>query len=112
MPPQAASTPQAPVPSAEPSSPGQAAGGARATFQPAPIIPPELRRRSFAFVAVVRFAIAIDGSAIPSLEEATPDPALNGVLLDTFKRWRFFPAVSNGKPAASVLVLRVPISVQ
>jgi len=46
------------------------------------------------------------------LEKATADPQINEILLDTFRRWRFFPAMRNGKPMRSTLVLRVPIKVQ
>lgn len=55
---------------------------------------------------------AADGSATAELEEATPDPRLNQVLLAAFQRWRFFPATEHGQPVASTLVLRVPIKVE
>jgi protein TonB len=64
-----------------------------------------------ALVAVVRFTIGTDGAATPELEESTPDPQINRLLLDTFRRWRFFPAMQEGKPVTSTLVLRVPITV-
>ena len=87
-------------------------GAARAIVQPSPVIPPELRRHLLAVEAVVRFTIAADGTAIAELEDATPDPRINQILLDTFRRWRFFPALQEGKPTASTLVLRVPIRVE
>ena len=86
-------------------------GGARAIFQPTPIIPPDLRRHALDLVAVVRFQIGPDGSATAELEEATPDPRLNQVLLDTFRRWRFFPATDHGRPVGATVTLRVPIKV-
>jgi len=87
-------------------------GSARALYQPLPVIPPELRSHAFDRVAVVRFTIGIDGKATVSLEQATPDPQINQVLLDTFRRWRFFPAMRQGKPVSSTLVLRVPVKVE
>ncbi|HXP97306.1 MAG TPA: TonB family protein [Telmatospirillum sp.] len=87
-------------------------GAARAIVQPSPVIPPELRRHALALEAVVRFTIATDGNATADLEEATPDPQINRILLDTFRRWRFFPALREGEPIASTLVLRVPIRVE
>ncbi len=63
-------------------------------------------------VAVVRFTIAADGSAKAELREATPDPQLNRILAVTFGKWRFFPAMERGKPVASTLTLRVPITVE
>jgi protein TonB len=87
-------------------------GGARAIFQPLPVIPPDLRRHVLNLVAVVRFTIAIDGSASAELVDATPDPRLNQILLDTFRRWRFFPEIADGRPVASILMLRVPVHVE
>ena len=116
--PAAASGPAPPIPSpaATPSAPSQAPGGgttaARAIVQPMPDIPPELRRQALRLVAVVRFAIAADGSARAELTEATPNPELNRVLLQAFARWRFFPATEQGRPVASELTLRVPITVE
>lgn len=94
--------------------PGPAGGtsGARAIEQPMPEIPPELRRYALSLVAVVKFTIAADGAAKAELAEATPDPRLNRALLEAFRRWRFFPAMQDGKPISSVLVLRVPIRVE
>jgi protein TonB len=86
--------------------------GARAIFQPTPEIPPELRRQAMKIVAVVQFTIAADGSAKAELREATPDPRLNRILVVTFGKWRFFPAMERGKSVASTLTLRVPITVE
>jgi hypothetical protein len=34
------------------------------------------------------------------------------VLLEGFKRWRFFPALDHDRPIASTIELRVPIAVR
>jgi len=77
-----------------------------------PQIPDDLRRHRIDAVAVVVFQVAADGSATVELREATDDPRLNQVLLDGFRRWRFFPALAQGRPVASTLELRVPIEVR
>ncbi|MBV9522653.1 MAG: TonB family protein [Alphaproteobacteria bacterium] len=77
-----------------------------------PEIPDELRRRRIAVVAIVLFRIAPDGSATVELLQATDDPRLNQVLIEGFKRWRFFPALERDKPVATTLQLRVPIDVR
>jgi protein TonB len=106
-----AGSPPAPAPpTPEPES--GATTGARAIYQPMPEIPPELRRQAMRAVAVVRFTIAPDGTARVELREATPDPQLNRILISAFAKWRFFPATERGKPVASSLTLRVPISVE
>ena len=90
------------------------AGGrmsARALYQPLPEIPEELRRQNLEAVAVARFRVAADGSAQVELVRATNDTRLNQALLGALARWRFFPAMEQGRPVASVLEIRVPISV-
>jgi protein TonB len=91
---------------------GGDSSGPRVIFQPLPEIPDELRRHVLHLNAVVRFAIAADGSATAVLERATPDPRLNTALLAAFARWRFFPAVEHGKPVPSTLTLNVPVIVR
>lgn len=86
--------------------------GARAIYQPLPEIPAELRRRAIDLVAVARFRVAANGSAEVELIEPTPDAALNRALVETLKKWRFFPAMEAGKPVASTLEIRIPISVR
>jgi protein TonB len=86
--------------------------GARAIYQPVPEIPEELRRRAIDLVAVARFRVAANGSAQMELIQPTPDPALNRTLLETLTKWRFFPAMEQGKPVASTIDIRIPITVR
>ena len=85
---------------------------ARAIYQPMPEIPDDLRRRNIDLVAVARFRVAPDGKATVELIQPTPEPTLNRALLERLQSWRFFPALANGKPIASVIDIRVPISVK
>jgi protein TonB len=86
--------------------------GARALYQPLPEIPEELRRRAIDLVAVARFRVAANGSAEVELIEPTQDAALNRALIETLKKWRFFPALEGGKPQASTIEIRIPISIR
>jgi protein TonB len=86
--------------------------GARALYQPLPEIPEELRRRAIDLVAVARFRVAANGSAEVELIEPTQDAALNRALIETLKKWRFFPALEGGKPKASTIEIRIPISIR
>jgi len=86
--------------------------GARALYQPLPEIPEDLRRRAIDLVAVARFHVSANGSAEVELIEPTPDPNLNRALMETLRKWRFFPAMEAGKPVASVVDIRIPISVR
>jgi len=95
-----------------PSSPVGGSVGARAIFQPMPSIPDSLRQHRLDAVAIVVFHVAPDGSATAELRQATDDPRLNQVLLEGFRRWRFFPALDHDRPIASTIELRVPIAVR
>ena len=86
--------------------------GARAIYRPMPDIPEELRRRALNLVAVARFHVAADGRAEVELTAATPDPRLNRVIVEALGKWRFVPAMADGKPIASTLEIRIPIEVQ
>ena len=86
--------------------------GARAIVQPMPQIPDDLREEAFNFTALARFRIAVDGSAKVELAKPTPNPRLNWILLDSLKKWRFIPAIKNGKPVASIEEIVVKIEVK
>jgi protein TonB len=86
--------------------------GARAIYQPLPEIPEALRHQRIDVVAVARFRVAANGTAQVELVEPTNDPDLNRALLESLKRWRFFPGMEAGKPVASTIDIRIPISVK
>ncbi len=86
--------------------------GARAIYKPLPEIPEALRHQNIEMIAVARFQVAADGNAQVALIEPTSDPDLNRALLDSLKRWRFFPGMQDGKPVASTVEIRIPISVR
>ncbi|HXJ77908.1 MAG TPA: energy transducer TonB [Candidatus Methylomirabilis sp.] len=111
--PDAAVAPQAPV-SRAPDGTGLGGGkmGARAIYKPLPEIPDALRHRNIEAVAIARFQVAANGSAQVELVEPTSDPDLNRALVDSLKRWRFFPGMEDGKPVASTVDIRIPISVR
>jgi protein TonB len=85
--------------------------GARAIYRPLPDFPSELKRQRIEAVAVARFHVAADGSAEVEMVQATDNVTLNRLLMTTFKTWRFFPALENGRPVASTIEIRVPISI-
>ena len=86
--------------------------GARAIVSPLPEIPESLRRRNLELVAVARFRVDANGSAQVELTQPTSEPDLNRALIESLRRWRFFPAMRDGKPVDSVVDIRVPISVR
>src|SRR6185503_14017452 len=71
--------------------PGGGNLGARAIVSPLPEIPESLRRRNLDLVAVARFRVAANGNAQVELTQPTSEPDLNRALLESLRRWRFFP---------------------
>ena len=86
--------------------------GARAIFQPLPQIPDDLRREALDVVAVARFRVEPNGAATVELVQPTPNLELNRALLETLKRWRFFPAMQDGRAVASTIDIRIPVWVK
>jgi protein TonB len=114
-----APAPPLPVPARPPAPPApdaQSAGaatlGAQAIVRPLPKIPDDLLEEAFNAVAVARFHVAADGSATYELAKPTPNPKLNRLLLEKLKEWRFFPAVRDGKPVASIQEVRITFEVK
>jgi protein TonB len=86
--------------------------GARALFSPLPRIPDELRDAAMQMEALARFDIKPDGSAIVELAQPTQNPALNRIILETLKTWRFFPAMEGNSPVASTQEIRIHLQVR
>ena len=84
---------------------------AQSVTRPLPEIPDELREEALREAATARFHIAIDGSTSVELLKPTGNPRLNRLLMDTLKRWKFVPAIKDGKPVASIedIVIRVQV---
>ena len=69
-------------------------------FKPEPVIPEELRGEAIHVTALVRFHIAADGSATAEMITPTPILRLNRETLAAARKWKFFPALKEGKPAS------------
>lgn len=85
--------------------------GARALYQPKPVVPDELRDETIHVVVTARLHIGTDGNVTAELVDPAPDPRVNQLVLNTLKAWRFFPAIQAGKPVASVQDVKVAIDV-
>jgi protein TonB len=91
---------------------GNDASGARAIYAPTPEIPDDLRENVFEAVAIAHFKVGADGAVEVTLAQATQNPRLNQILLDTLRQWKFFPAMKDGIAINSEFDVRIPISVQ
>lgn len=96
---------------ATPSSRSSGDAAAHSISQPLPELPDDLREQSYQTVATARFAIHVDGSVDVELVKPTPSPRLNQILLETLRKWRFFPAMQAGHPVESRQDIRVHFNV-
>jgi periplasmic protein TonB len=105
--PSASSTPSA-------TSSGDTSGdtSAHAMAQPLPELPDDLRDQAYQTVATARFMIHADGSVEVELIKPTSNPRLNQILLETLRKWRFFPAMQAGHPVESRQDIRVHFNVE
>jgi len=86
-------------------------GAAHAILQPLPVLPDDLREDAYQTVAMARFSIRVDGSVDVELVRPTQNPRLNQLLLEALRKWRFFPAMKDGRPVASSQEIRVHFNV-
>jgi protein TonB len=84
---------------------------ARLLSQPMPVLPDDLREQGYQLTAVAHFKVHADGTFEVELVKPTQNPRLNQILLETLHRWRFFPAMENGRPVESDQDVRVHFSV-
>jgi protein TonB len=84
---------------------------ARLLSQPMPVLPDDLREQGYQVMAVAHFKVHADGTFEVELVKPTQNPRLNQILLETLHRWRFFPAMENGRPVESDQDVRVHFSV-
>lgn len=103
--------PPAPAAAAQENANPTGTTSAYAISKPKPEIPAELRRQPMNVSVMVKFAVGADGSVAAELIQATPNPKLNQWLLETFRRWRFFPAIHFDQPVKSELIITVPIKI-
>jgi protein TonB len=110
LPSPAAVAPQTPSPAlAPPFTPPRLA--ARAIYRPLPAIPDELREQAIDVEALARFDVKADGTVSVELVKPSPYPALNRIILETLRTWKFFPAMDAGRPVASSQDVRIKLEV-
>lgn len=91
---------------------GTGGSGPRAIYAPVPSIPDDMRDEVMQATAVARFHVERDGSATVTLIIPTEFSALDELILETLRRWRFRPALRNGAAIDSDAEVRLLITVQ
>ncbi len=80
----------------------------RATAQPPPEYPADLRRRKVEGTVVVVFTVDRNGRVVQPTIEQSPHPQLASAALAAVRRWRFEPGRRQGRPVP--FRMRVPIT--
>jgi len=78
----------------------------RILSQPPPVYPKEARKKHIEGVVVLRADIGVDG-IVQKLEVVSGDPVLVPAALDAVRKWRYSPALLNGKPVSVTTTLHV-----
>ena len=76
-----------------------------------PSLPDDLREDAYQEIAVARFDIHADGTIDVELSKPTHNPRLNALLIETLRKWRFFPAMQEGHSVESHQDVRVHFNV-
>ena len=78
----------------------------RVLYQPSPVYPKKARKNHIEGVVVLHAYIGVDGT-IEKLDVVSGDSVLVPAALDAVRKWRYSPALLNGKPAKVDTTLRV-----
>ncbi|HEY9785280.1 MAG TPA: energy transducer TonB [Candidatus Obscuribacterales bacterium] len=78
---------------------------------PQPDIPPEMHESCFKSCCIARFVINPDGKHLVSLISSSGSEDVDDITLSTLRRWKFKPAMLNGKPVRSTRKIKVEFEV-
>lgn len=85
---------------------------AQAISCPSPEIPAELHELCFKSCCIARFIIRPDGKSSVKLISSSGSPQVDDIALSTLQRWRFKPAMLNGRPVQSTRKVKVEFEVE
>lgn len=69
----------------------------RVLYQPPPVYPKKARKNHIEGVVMLHAYIGVDGT-IEKLDVVSGDPILVPAALDACRKWRYSPALLNGRP--------------
>ncbi len=78
-------------------------------FSPRPVLPSYLEYQDRDLALSVDFVVLEDGTSTPRLVGSSGNEEIDAISLETLKRWKFQPAVKDGKPYASHTRIRVEV---
>ena len=84
---------------------------AQVVESPQPVIPPALHENCFKSCCLARFMIAADGKSKVKLLSSSGSDEIDDITLETLRKWKFKPAMLDGKPVASTRRIKVEFEV-
>jgi len=84
---------------------------AKATFNPTPEIPTTIMERAFKSYCVARFFIDNEGKPTVKLLTKSGSNEIDDITIATLRRWKFNPAMLDGKPVESTRRIRVEFEI-
>jgi TonB family protein len=85
---------------------------AKAIDTPHPEIPPYLKEQCFKSCCLARLFINSNGKTSAKLISSSGCAEVDDITLETLQRWKFRPAMLNGKPVSSTRKVRVEFDVE
>lgn len=79
---------------------------------PQPMIPPQLHEQCFKSCCIARFIIHPNGKTAVTLITSSGSEEIDDITLATLKRWKFRPAMLNGKPVQSTRRVKIEFEVE
>jgi protein TonB len=79
---------------------------------PQPEIPADLKEESHKSCCMARFCITHEGKHQVTLISSSGSDEVDEIALRTLRRWKFKPAMLNGKPVQSVRKIKVEFEVE
>lgn len=84
---------------------------AQVVNSPQPNIPPDLKEDCFKSCCIARFMINAQGDAKVKLISGSGSDEIDDITLQTLRKWKFKPAMLDGKPVASTRRITVEFQV-
>lgn len=85
---------------------------AKLLSNPLPKIPPHLHEECFKSCCIARFKIDEKGQYQVRLISSSGNHEIDEITLSTLRRWKFKPAMLDGKPVATTRRIRVEFEVE
>ncbi len=79
---------------------------------PQPEIPASLHEECYKSCCLARFCITCEGKHQVTLISSSGSDEVDEIALQTLRRWKFKPAMLNGKPVQSVRKIKVEFEVE